>query len=548
MSDFHPKFWPVHPSSSRTPLLLLLVVLLLQLLGCGGGNSTKIATRGTGTAKFTINWPARTKSTRLVPSAANLIRVVISSTANGTGTVYGTKDAVRPTDFTVPPATLSFTNLPPGQFYATATAYSGYSAGTTPATPAQATASLPLTIADGQTTTSNLTMGTTITQLVGAPASGSHQTSPRAVPYPITVHAEDAGNNIVLTNALAVTVSDSTLATVGGSGSTFTLTSTGQAGTLTVTVTETEANISQSFTLEFQREIYIADKGNNRIVRVTDINGSNFTSYGTSGSGSGQFNAPNSIAVDSTGHIYIADTANNRIVRIDNMSGTNFTAYTASATGTPFSAPKGIAYAAGKIWVADTGNNRICSFSDMSGTNFATYTGTVNATTLTAPESLYVESGGRILITDTGASRIVQIDSFTTPNNYTVYDGSQSSPALTLYAVTGITEDHLKHLYFANANGAPPPATDQVVNLSTIAAATTKTYGISGSGNGNLSGPYGTAYEHQPTAGTDHIYITDSVNNRLVSIGDISGTNFTSYGTSGSGSGQFSAPTGIFVR
>jgi hypothetical protein len=79
--------------------------------------------------------------------------------------------------------------------------------------------------------------------------------------------------------------------------------------------------------------IYVADQSNQRIVRIDDISGTNWTTLGTIGTGTGQFFAPNGIYVDGAGHIYVADSggqgegygADDRIVRMDDMDGTNWT-------------------------------------------------------------------------------------------------------------------------------------------------------------------------------------------------------------------------------
>jgi DNA-binding beta-propeller fold protein YncE len=63
------------------------------------------------------------------------------------------------------------------------------------------------------------------------------------------------------------------------------------------------------------------------------MSGTNWTTYGTSGTGTGQFQEPGGIVVDSANKIYIADTANDRIVRIDDMSGTNWTTLGTWGTG-----------------------------------------------------------------------------------------------------------------------------------------------------------------------------------------------------------------------
>ena len=67
--------------------------------------------------------------------------------------------------------------------------------------------------------------------------------------------------------------------------------------------------------------IYVADYGNNRVVRMDDMNGTGWTAFGKPGSGSNQFNHPARVAVDSGGRVYVADMSNSRIVRMDDMSG-----------------------------------------------------------------------------------------------------------------------------------------------------------------------------------------------------------------------------------
>lgn len=74
--------------------------------------------------------------------------------------------------------------------------------------------------------------------------------------------------------------------------------------------------------------IYIADSGNNRIIRIDDMTGTNFTTYGSLGAGTGQFNFPTRVRIDSNNKIYIVDRNNNRIVRIDDMNGGGWTIFT----------------------------------------------------------------------------------------------------------------------------------------------------------------------------------------------------------------------------
>jgi tripartite motif-containing protein 71 len=58
--------------------------------------------------------------------------------------------------------------------------------------------------------------------------------------------------------------------------------------------------------------VYVVDKLYPRVQKF-DNNGKFITSWGSEGSGDGQFKKPEDIALDSLGNIYISDTRNSRI-------------------------------------------------------------------------------------------------------------------------------------------------------------------------------------------------------------------------------------------
>jgi len=64
----------------------------------------------------------------------------------------------------------------------------------------------------------------------------------------------------------------------------------------------------------------VADRTNNRIVRMNDMTGAGWTQFGTSGSGMNQFNSPFGVFV-SAGQIFVVDTFNYRFVRMNDMTG-----------------------------------------------------------------------------------------------------------------------------------------------------------------------------------------------------------------------------------
>ena len=73
--------------------------------------------------------------------------------------------------------------------------------------------------------------------------------------------------------------------------------------------------------LDSRGRLYILDGGRSRIVRVNDLTGKGWMEFGSEGFGNRQFYHPSAITVDSSNRIYIADTGNRRVVRIDDLSG-----------------------------------------------------------------------------------------------------------------------------------------------------------------------------------------------------------------------------------
>src|SRR3989304_10327546 len=150
--------------------------------------------------------------------------------------------------------------------------------------------------------------------------------------------------------------------------------------------------------------IYIADRGNNRIVRIEDMKGAGWTAVGSAGSGARQFNTPRGVFVDAGGKIYVADTGNNRIVRMDDMSGAGWTAIGTHGDGgvNQFALPFGVIVdAKGRIYVADSGTGlqfrSVVRMDDMTGAGW-TRLGTwgTGAKQFNIPAGVFVDGVGRI--------------------------------------------------------------------------------------------------------------------------------------------------------
>jgi sugar lactone lactonase YvrE len=193
--------------------------------------------------------------------------------------------------------------------------------------------------------------------------------------------------------------------------------------------------------LDATGRIYVADTYNCRIVRIDDMNGTNWTSYGgTCGSGQGQFYDPSGIAVDSAGEIYVMDTGNSRVVRMDDMSGTNWISYGTVGSGVGQFAQylTSVAVdASGRIYVADTGNKRVVRMDDMNGSNWTALTQSppVNGVSyyfLQSPAAVAVDSAGRIYVADNEyyAPAVVRVDDMSGANWTFIYTSPSGSTGL----------------------------------------------------------------------------------------------------------------------
>jgi DNA-binding beta-propeller fold protein YncE len=65
-------------------------------------------------------------------------------------------------------------------------------------------------------------------------------------------------------------------------------------------------------------DIFVTDSYTNARVVKLDKNGKFIKAWGSKGSGDGQFNMPNSLAIDKQGNVYVADLGNKRIQVFDN--------------------------------------------------------------------------------------------------------------------------------------------------------------------------------------------------------------------------------------
>src|SRR5262245_37272612 len=95
--------------------------------------------------------------------------------------------------------------------------------------------------------------------------------------------------------------------------------------------------------------------------------------WGSLGTGPGQFNLPTDIAVASNGDVYVVDGDNHRIQKFDALGNFQFAWGVFGPDDGEFKYPTGICIdSVGNVFVGDTDNNRIQKFT-AAGTFLAAY-------------------------------------------------------------------------------------------------------------------------------------------------------------------------------
>jgi DNA-binding beta-propeller fold protein YncE len=201
--------------------------------------------------------------------------------------------------------------------------------------------------------------------------------------------------------------------------------------------TNASLNSPAGLALDKSGSLYIADRGNHRIRKVTAEGTISTVAGGTKAGYSGDFGVatqaalknPMAVVVDGDGSLYISDSGNNRIRKVDPSGVISTLAGTGSRRhdGDEKPAieagmtPSGIALdGAGGLIVADTRNHRV-RLIDLESGIISTLAGTgkrgfggdgdlAQGAKLSSPWGVAVSPAGDIFITDSGNNRVRRID------------------------------------------------------------------------------------------------------------------------------------------
>ncbi|TAN22609.1 MAG: choice-of-anchor D domain-containing protein [Acidobacteria bacterium] len=150
--------------------------------------------------------------------------------------------------------------------------------------------------------------------------------------------------------------------------------------------------------------VYIADSGNNRVLKET-LSGGSYTQSTVADASTNGLNSPTGVAADGSGNVYIADNNNNRVLKETLSGGT----YTQSIIASGLFNPISVAVdSSGNVYIVDPGNNRVLK-ETLSGGSYTQST-VANASTngLNSPTAVAVDGSGNVYIADNGNSRVLK--------------------------------------------------------------------------------------------------------------------------------------------
>lgn len=255
------------------------------------------------------------------------------------------------------------------------------------------------------------------------------------------------------------------------------------------------------------------------------------SSFGSAGSGNGQFEHPAGIAVDAEGNIWVADEENDRVEEFDE-EGEYLGQFGAEGEEKgQLESPTDVAIDfAGNVWVADTGNNRIDEFS--SGGEYLSSIGLESEeepeeeeSLFSGPESLAIDSHDNIWVADTYHREVKEFDH--SGELIGAFGGEFGSEPGQIIEASAIAVDPEDHVWLADYSNYRVSEFDDEGNFI-------REIGGFGSGDGQFEGPDAIDVDAE-----GDVWVADEWNPRVQEFSK-EGEYLGQFGEAGSGEGQFS--------
>ncbi|HSB57380.1 MAG TPA: HYR domain-containing protein [Nitrosopumilaceae archaeon] len=257
----------------------------------------------------------------------------------------------------------------------------------------------------------------------------------------------------------------------------------------------------QDLALDSGGNVYVTDYGNRRIQKF-DNDGNFLHTWGTKGSGNGQFQIPSGIAIGKD-FVYVVDNELNRVQKFD-TSGKYITQWGSKGTGSgQFLLPQNIAVDPNSdVYVVDTGNSRIEKFSSDGKFLLSWGSGGLENGQFLNPRGIAADSQGSVYVSDSGNNRIQK---FTTDGVFIIsFDESSGN---SLRDPQGLDVDSSGNLYVADTGN------NRVIKIDRDGNSLVS-WGSQGKTNGNFNNPKDTAVDSE-----GKVFVVDSSNNRIQKFG-----------------------------
>ena len=252
--------------------------------------------------------------------------------------------------------------------------------------------------------------------------------------------------------------------------------------------------------------------------------------FGSLGSAAGSFDYLTQITFGPNGHLYVADTHNARVQELT-TDGTWVRTIGVSSPpdwgggSTGFDQPQGIAVASNHVWAVDYSSG--LAWFDLTGAWQGMSLGPdAPADTFNLPQGAGVDGLGNVFVADTSNARVLKYDS----------SGAYVCriAAFDMYSPVAVAVNAAGTVYVADSAGG----IERFVPADPDGTA----YTVTGRVTDGLSSPSSIALD---PAG--NIYTADSGLNRVVKIAPVSGGVVATWGSDGTGDGQFTYLSGVAV-
>jgi tripartite motif-containing protein 71 len=294
--------------------------------------------------------------------------------------------------------------------------------------------------------------------------------------------------------------------------------------------------------IDAQGDLWVADSNDNRVEEFS-AQGAYLRQFGTKGSGNGQLSRPTAVAIAANGDLWVTDSGNKRV---EEFSPTGAYLAQFGSLGTENgkfagSGPEAIAIDYhGNIWVADTYGGRLEKFNENGIFIRSVATRGKGPEQLGDPDGIAIGPGGNVFVSDWEDDKVAE---YGEGGGFIRQFGSQGNEPGQLENPTGIAIDSRGDVWVPDQkNGRVEEFNQGGEYLGRFGAKGT------GAGQFELTYPTGIA-----TDTNGDIWVTDWGNNRVEKwvsgnyVPSITPTYMGSFGTAGTGAGHFSAVDGLAV-